>query len=102
MEPLAWVYLIQKNLVYLNLVNNQFWSSSESSFLGIFEIRTTESLDSENIISTILIADANGALNIRSLDVHSFKLNDSIQYNNILRLGWFKINIIFNTGYVYM
>ena len=102
MEPLAWVYLIQKILVYLNLVNNQFWSSSESSFLGIFEIRTTESLDSENIISTILIADANGALNIRSLDVHSFKLNDSIQYNNILRLSWFKININLNTEYICM
>ena len=61
--------------------------------MGIFEIRTSETMDSDNIISTILIADANGALNIRSLDVHSFKLNDSIQYNNILRLGRCKINI---------
>ena len=57
--------------------------------MGIFEIRTTETLESDNIISTILRADVNGALNIRSLDVHSFKLNDSIQYNNILR---FKIH----------
>ena len=53
--------------------------------MGIFEIRTTETLESDNIISTLLIADVNGALNIRSLDVQSFKLNDSIQYNNILR-----------------
>ena len=64
---------------------NHLLSSSESSFMGIFEIRTTETLESDNIISTLLIADVNGALNIRSLDVQSFKLNDSIQYNNILR-----------------
>ena len=57
--------------------------------MGIYEIRTTETLDSDNITSTILIADDNGALNIRALDVHSFKLNDSIPYVNILRLvGW--------------
>ena len=55
--------------------------------MGIFEIRTTETLESDNIISTLLIADVNGALNIRSLDVQSFKLNDSIQYNNILRFS---------------
>ena len=59
--------------------------------MGIFEIRTTETMESDNIISTILIADANGALNIRALDVQSFLLNDSIQYNNILRSRWFKI-----------
>ena len=54
--------------------------------MGVFEIRTSRTLESDNVISTILIADENGALNIRALDVHSFKLNDSIPYNNILRM----------------
>ena len=54
--------------------------------MGIFEIRTTETLDNPNVISTVLMADENGALIIRALDVHSFKLNDSIPYNNILRM----------------
>ena len=54
--------------------------------MGVFEIRTTETLDDPNIISTVLKADENGALNIRALDVHSFKLNDSIPYDNILRM----------------
>ena len=54
--------------------------------MGVFEIRTTDTLDDPNIISTVLKADENGALNIRALDVHSFKLNDSIPYDNILRM----------------
>ena len=53
--------------------------------MGIYEIRTSKTLDNPNVISTTMEADENGALNINALDVHSFKLNDSIPYVNILR-----------------
>ena len=56
--------------------------------MGVFEIRTSNTLDSPNIISTVIIADDKGALTIRALDVHTFKLNDSIPYVNILRCSF--------------
>ena len=64
--------------------------------MGLFEIRTTSTLSrSLNIISSMLQADENGAVRIVALDVHSFNLNDSIPYNNILRM-WNKFCISYD------
>ena len=64
--------------------------------MGLFEIRTSRTLSqSLNIISTLLEADENGALRIGALDVHSFKMNDSILYNNVLRM-WNKFCISYD------
>ena len=55
--------------------------------IGVFEIETSkEEEDKERIISSMLEKSFNGTLIIRTYGAHSFTLNDSFDYHNVLRL----------------
>ena len=55
--------------------------------LGVFELKTSETPSYiENHITCDLREDGKGSWTVRADDVHNFKVNDSIDFNNILRL----------------
>ena len=58
--------------------------------MGFLEIGTTEDMENQNTIIIILGSGENGILYVSNLDVHSFKLNHTTLYNNILG-KWSKV-----------
>ena len=63
--------------------------------MGVFEIRTSETIESQNIIINILKNNGEESLTFDNIDGHSFEFDHNIKYNNILG-KWSKMCISYN------
>ena len=63
--------------------------------MGVFELRSTLSMDTPNAVILILSSDGDGMVQIDLVDVHEFKLDPPFPYNNLLQ-KWSKLCISFD------
>ena len=95
----AWIYpkWVRWSKYQLNFLSdsNRFVIFSGDDQFGIFNIRTPETLESPNFVGVLLTFDENGILSVWSMDVHKFRFNHSVPFENVLR-KWSRLCISYD------